>query len=107
MCILEKHRGHKVVKIEAVCDNQYTELEKFRDVVELYLSLSAKRSRCLHERKQCDLNIYTTIKGKIAEREIEMKQSVTAEAAEQTKKLDEIFLSVDKFIHKEMNTIQN
>lgn len=53
------------------------------------------------------MNIYTTIKGKVAEREIEMKQSVTAEAAELTKKLDEIFLSVDKFIHKEMNTIQN
>ncbi|VDH97639.1 Hypothetical predicted protein [Mytilus galloprovincialis] len=100
-CILETHSGHKAVKIEFVYDDQYTALEKFRDAVELDLSQSAEIRRSIYERKQRDLIIYTTIKEKIMERENEMKDSVTAQAANLIQELDEIYLSDDQFITKE------
>ncbi|VDH97640.1 Hypothetical predicted protein [Mytilus galloprovincialis] len=98
--------GHKAVKIEAVYDNQYTELEKIRDSVELDLSKSAEIRRSIHERKQRDLNSYTSIKQKITERENELKDSVTAQAVNLIKQLDEIYLSDDQFITKEEEQIK-
>ncbi|XP_076095696.1 uncharacterized protein LOC143066770 [Mytilus galloprovincialis] len=105
-CILYIHSGHRATKIEVVFDIQCTELEKFRDSAELDLSQSAEIRRFIHERKQRDLNSYTTIKEKITEREKEMKDSVTAQAANLIKKLDEIYLSDDQFITKEEDQIQ-
>lgn len=106
-CILEEHKGHRASKIGVVFDNQYSELEKARDSIEFDITLSNEMSRYLHERKQGDLNNYNTIKNKILEREKEMKESVTAQAANIIKELDEMHLSDDKLIAKEEENIQN
>ncbi|XP_071160942.1 uncharacterized protein [Mytilus edulis] len=101
-CILEKHSGHKAVRIGFVYHKQNSELEKFRGSVEMELSLCAEQ----RERKQRFLNSYSTIKEKILEREKALKEIITAHASILMKELDDIYSYDDTSFAEEEASLQ-